>query len=136
MGIRFFIYGLFGWGMEVAFTGLGSAMRGNLRLEGHTYLWMFPIYGLAVFLEPLHHAMRPWPWYVRGLAWVLVIWVLEYATGAAIRALVGSSPWIYREGWQVDELIRLDMAPLWFIVGLFFERLHDRLEGFELTTGR
>lgn len=133
MGIRFFIYGLLGWGMEVAYTGLGSALRGSPRLEGHTYLWMFPIYGLAVFLEPLHNTMRPLHWYLRGLVWVLVIWVWEYATGGVIRSLVGTSPWVYREGWQVNGLIRLDMAPLWFVVGLLFERLHDRLADFELT---
>ncbi|KJS12983.1 MAG: membrane protein [Peptococcaceae bacterium BRH_c8a] len=133
MSIRFFIYGLLGWGLEVAYTGLGSAMQGSPRLEGHTYLWMFPIYGLAVFLEPLHNAMRPLHWYLRGLVWVLVIWVLEYATGAVIRSLVGTSPWVYREGWQVNGLIRLDMAPLWFVVGLLFERLHDWLTEFELT---
>lgn len=132
MGIRFFIYGLLGWGMEVLYTGLGSALRGNLRLEGHTYLWMFPIYGLAVFLEPLHNFIRPLNWYLRGLIWVLVIWILEYTTGSAIRWLAGTSPWIYRGGWQVGGLIRLDMAPLWFVVGLLFEQLHNRLIGLKL----
>lgn len=136
MGLRFVIYGLLGWNMEILYTGLGAALRGNPRLEGHTYLWMFPIYGLAVFLEPLHDAMRYLNWYLRGLIWVLVIWALEYATGGLIRTLVGTSPWIYRDGWQVDGLIRLDMAPLWFAVGLLYERLHDRLAAWDLTGSR
>jgi len=122
---RFAIYGLLGWNMEVLFTGIMSGLSGNPRLIAHTYLWMFPIYGLAVFLEPLHELMRPLHWYLRGLTWVLVIWAVELTTGGLIRWLVGTSPWIYRDGWQVANLIRLDMAPLWFMAGLLFERIHD-----------
>lgn len=136
MWTRFFIYGLLGWNLEILYTGLGSALRGSPRLEGHTYLWMLPIYGLAVFLEPLHDSIRHLHWYLRGLVWVLVIWALEYATGSLVRALVGTSPWVYRDGWQVHGLIRLDMAPAWFAVGLLFERLHDRLCTLELPAGR
>ncbi len=128
MLIRFIIYGLLGWNMEIVYTGFGSALRGDMRLEAQTYLWMFPIYGLAVLLERLHDAMRPLHWYLRGLVWVLVIWTVEYTTGWTIRSIVGTSPWIYREGWQVNGLIRLDMAPLWFMAGLLFEKLHDWLK--------
>ncbi|MCG8402633.1 MAG: hypothetical protein MJA84_13750 [Firmicutes bacterium] len=122
--------------MEVFYTGLGSALRGDPRLEAHTYLWMFPIYGLAVFLEPLHDSMRHLHWYLRGLIWVLVIWMLEYSTGGLIRAIVGSSPWHYHDGWQIGGLIKLDMAPLWFMVGLLYEKLHDRLAAWDLTGAR
>ncbi|TYO93884.1 putative ABC transporter permease [Desulfallas thermosapovorans] len=129
MWTRFVIYGLLGWNMEIIFTGFMSGLNGNVRLTAHTYLWMLPIYGLAVFLEPLHNAMRPLHWYLRGMIWVLVIWTVELATGGLIRAIVGTSPWIYKDGWQVAGLIRLDMAPLWFMVGLIFEHIHDRLAG-------
>lgn len=125
---RFIIYGLLGWNMEVFWTGLVAGINGNPRLVAHTYLWMFPIYGLAVFLEQLHDRIRPLHWYLRGMIWVLVIWAVEMVTGGLIRFLVGTSPWIYREGWQVAGLIRLDMAPLWFVTGLLFEQIHDRLK--------
>ncbi|MBF7081799.1 hypothetical protein IT084_02245 [Desulfallas sp. Bu1-1] len=125
---RFIIYGLLGWNMEVFWTGLVSGLNGNPRLAAHTYLWMFPIYGLAVFLEQLHDYIRPLHWYLRGMIWALVIWAVELVTGGLIRFLVGTSPWIYREGWQIAGLIRLDMAPLWFIAGLLFEQIHDRLK--------
>ena len=58
---RFLIYGVSGWGLEIMWTGIGSLLRGDLMLSGFSYLWMFPIYGLARFLEPLHDQLRPGP---------------------------------------------------------------------------
>ncbi|KAF1086267.1 hypothetical protein SPSYN_01011 [Sporotomaculum syntrophicum] len=124
---KYVIYGLLGLNLEVLFTGFMSGLQGNPRLTAHTYLWMLPIYGLAVFLEPLHNRIRPLHWYLRGMIWVLVIWAVEFSTGSLIRTIIGTSPWIYREGWVIDGLIRLDMAPLWFCTGLLFEQIHDRL---------
>jgi uncharacterized membrane protein len=126
---RFMIYGLLGWGLEIFWTGLGSALGGDPRLSAGTYLWMFPIYGLAIFMEPLHNLIRAWPWLIRGVVWILVIWAIEYVTGGTIRLLTGVSPWDYTgtTRWQIDGLIRLDMAPLWFITGFLFEKVHDFL---------
>ncbi len=129
MVYRFAIYGLIGWALEILWTGLGSAFKGDVRLSASTYLWMFPIYGLAVFLEQLHDRIRAWPWPARGVLWVLAIWTIEYVTGGTIRLLTGASPWNYAgtTRWQLDGLIRLDMAPLWFGTGFLFERVHDFL---------
>ena len=62
----FFICGLTGWCMEILFTSLGGLLRGDLLLNGHTSIWMFPIYGRApaplacasarLFLRCRHHA--------------------------------------------------------------------------------
>ena len=49
----FFICGLTGWCMEILFTSLGGLLRGDLLLNGHTSIWMFPIYGLAAVIGPL-----------------------------------------------------------------------------------
>ncbi|MTI84864.1 MAG: hypothetical protein FH756_13440 [Firmicutes bacterium] len=132
MKLKFLIYGLLGWGLEVLWTGLGSGLRGDPRLQATTYLWMFPIYGLAIFLESLHDIVRFYPWYVRGVIWVIVIWVIEFSTGGLIRVLTGSSPWNYagKTSWHLLGLIRFDMAPVWFVTGLFFERLHDYMDRF------
>jgi len=128
MKYRFITYGLIGLGLEVFWTGAASAVSGNVRLAASTYLWMFPIYGLAVFMEPVHDRIRNWPWLLRGLIWVLAIWFIEYATGGLIRLVTGSSPWDYTGSrWAINGLIRLDMAPLWFITGLGFEWVHDFL---------
>lgn len=130
MKLKFLVYGLLGWGLEILWTGLGAGLRGDPRLQATTYLWMFPIYGLAIFLERLHDAVRHYPWYVRGIMWVLVIWAIEYASGGLIRALTGYSPWNYagKTPWHISGLVRLDMAPAWFVAGLFFERVHDYLD--------
>ncbi|GAB6158740.1 membrane protein [Desulfotomaculum varum] len=127
---RFLIYGMLGWSMEVLWTGFLSALAGDWRLTSTTYLWMFPIYGLAVLLEPVHHSIRSLPWWLRGCIWVAAIWLIEAGSGFVIKTITGKIPWDYtgQSPWQIAGLIRLDMAPLWFIVGFLFERLHDFLE--------
>ncbi|WP_003542417.1 putative ABC transporter permease [Desulfotomaculum nigrificans] len=126
---RLFIYGMVGWGLEVLWTGFLSALAGDWRLTSTTYLWMFPIYGMAVLLEDFHDGIRRWPWWARGTFWVVAIWFIEMSSGMLIKALTGTIPWDYTGStpWQVGWFIRLDMAPLWFVVGLLFERLHDFL---------
>ncbi len=119
---------MIGWCLEIIWTGLGSLLVGDPRLTARTYLWMFPIYGLAVFFEPVHDLIRPWPVLVRGLSWTLIFFVVEYLTGWMLRAVVGASPWDYSgAALQLHGLIRLDYAPVWFILGLLYEKLHDWL---------
>lgn len=129
MKLRFLVYGLLGWTMEVFWTGLGSLVKGNLTLQGVSYLWMFPIYGLAVLLEPLHDRIRDAAWYLRGSIWTVMIFAIEAFTGYLIKLLTGTIPWDYSDSsrYAVAGLIRLDYAPVWFVVGLIFERLHDFL---------
>jgi hypothetical protein len=130
---RFFWYGVAGIMLEIGWTGLGSILRQDWRLTGVTYLWMFPIYGSAVWLEPLHEGIRGLPWWVRGVIWVGVIWVVEGLTGSLLREVTGVIPWDYSGStrWTIEGLIRLDYAPAWFGVGLLFERLHDWLTAVE-----
>ena len=55
MPIRFVLYGLLGWAIEIVWTALGSTVGGaqrSWRLAGTTYLWMFPIYGLLATASP------------------------------------------------------------------------------------
>ena len=118
-----------GVGLEVAFTGLaGLRTSRDGRLTGHSYLWMFPIYGAAY---PLFHLswplLRSQAWPVRGVLYVVAFFAVEYASGWAVRRLVGRCPWEdgYRAArWGVQGLVRLDYAPAWFVVALLFERLY------------
>jgi hypothetical protein len=56
---------------------------------------------------------------------VPAIFGIEAATGALLRRLIGSCPWDYTgRRAHVRGLVRLDYAPLWYLVGLAFERLH------------
>ena len=127
--IRFVIYGCVGLFMETVWTGFSSVLKGDINLRCQTYLWMFPINGMGVFLEPLHELIRGYLWIYRGFIWAAVIFLIEYITGYILRLTIGNCPWDYNSGGEIlvsiKGLIRLDYLPVWFSVGLIFERIHD-----------
>jgi uncharacterized membrane protein len=133
MWIRFILYGLGGWCAEIVFTATRDRVRGRVsdwKLKGTTYLWMLPIYGSIVFLyEPVHDAIRQWPWPLRGLVYMVGFFAIEYLAGWLLKRLTGSCPWDYSQWsrWSVNGYIRLDYAPIWFFVGLGLEPVHDFL---------
>ncbi|MDX9872987.1 MAG: hypothetical protein RBT41_11305, partial [Clostridia bacterium] len=111
-----------------------SLLQGNWNLPGATYLWMFPIYGLAVFLEPLHDRLSGAYWFIRGFIYLALIFATEYVTGWLLSQALGSCPWdySYTTPYHMDGYIRMDYAPVWFIVGLLFERIHRFLDRIRL----
>ncbi len=128
--IRFLLYGIFGWCVEIVWTAgyaligaLASGRRPDARLEGRTYLWMLLIYGGGGLLfEVAHAALLPFPWFVRGVFYMLGCFIVEYITGWLLKALTGTIPWDYSDRrWHVHGLIRLDYAPAWFGFGLLLE---------------
>jgi len=133
MWLRFVLYGLGGWCGEVIWTSIRDRVRGRVddwKLKGTTYLWMFPIYGsIALLYEPAHDAIRLWAWPLRGLGYMLGFFAIEYLTGWLLKRLTGSCPWDYSR-WSptsINGFIRLDYAPIWFLVGLGLESIHDFL---------
>jgi uncharacterized membrane protein len=126
---RYLIYGLSGWFLEILYTGLGSLfIHGDIKLRGQTYLWMFLIYGLAIFIEPIHNKFRMLPVIMRGVIYVFVIFSIEYATGYILKSIIGVCPWNYAGNkYSINGIIELDFAPIWFVAGLFFEKLHNLL---------
>ncbi len=115
--------GLTGWCMEILFTAADSLRRRDMTLTGNTSLWMFPIYGSAAILSPIMHLLRKKPVWLRGLAYMGLIFSGEYLTGTLLRRHK-FCPWDYgRSRWNVGRVIRLDFAPYWFGAGLLFERL-------------
>ena len=78
----FFICGLTGWCMEILFTSLGGLLRGDLLLNGHTSIWMFPIYGLAAVIGPLSVRLRHWPVLLRGCFYGAGIMLVEFISGS------------------------------------------------------
>jgi hypothetical protein len=130
---RFAIYGFIGWGTEIAWTGLGSLISGDLRLPGHTNIWMFLIYGCAVFLEPVNDIIADWNWFFRGILWLVIIWGMEYSSGLLLYLLLGVHPWLYTDGMAVDGLVTLAYAPAWFGAGLMFERIHRALDAWRVA---
>lgn len=121
---RFVIYGMIGLCMEIFWTGLGSLINGNLRLIGQSNIWMFFIYGMAVFLEPIHILLNDWPVLLRGGVYTLLIFITEYFTGWLLQLCIGICPWFYVDSFNINGLITLSYIPIWFIVGLSFEKLH------------
>lgn len=124
---RFLVYGFLGLTLEVIYTGLASLFQGDWSMHGFTFLVMFPIYGLAIFLEPIHDKIKPQPWWLRGLIYLALIWGIEYLSGWILSLILGSCPWIYDDPLNIHGWITLRMAPEWFLAGLGFEIIHESL---------
>lgn len=136
MNLNFIFYGLLGWNMEIIWTGIWTLADGKFDLVGHTSLWMFIIYGFAgAAFETVHEKIREKRWYERGLIWMYLIFICEFVSGFLF-SLVGIYPWHYEGLFNVLGFIRLDYAPLWFAVGLIFEKVHTVLENTELLNNR
>jgi hypothetical protein len=125
-------YGLLGWAAEVGFSGVRDVTdprTRSWRLEGHSYLWMLPIYGLLAFLfEPLHDRLRARPLWVRAAAYAAGFSAVECATGMSLRRAVGVVPWDYtgHGRWVLPGgATRLDYAPVFAAAGLVLEHVHD-----------
>lgn len=125
---RFLFYGALGWLMEVSWTGIGSVFKGDIRLYSQTSIWMFPIYALAIFLEPLHYKLFRCPVMLRGGIYTVLIFATEYLTGTLLRLLLGVCPWKYTDIMNINGIITLKYIPLWFLLGIFYEIIHERLD--------
>lgn len=126
---KFLFYGFCGICMEVLWTGLGALYNGDLKLSAFTYVWMIPIYGFAMFLEVVHNSIKNMPFFIRGGVYAILILTVEYFSGMLLKILIGDCPWNYSNSvFSVNGLIRLDYFPVWFVVGLAFERIHHLLE--------
>ncbi len=135
-------YGLLGTVTEVVFTALEGTLRPSTRsarLQGHTYLWMPPIYGLcAVLYEPLHDRLRTVPAPQRAAAYAAGIIGVEYLSGRLIQRVAGVIPWDYtgRSRLQLHGATRFDYAPLWAAAGLALEPVDDALRSLQLRFER
>jgi hypothetical protein len=128
------LYGAIGLLIEVIFTGLWSVASRNWKASGHTYLWMWPVYGLtALVLEAVSEAL-PWPFYLKALVYLPVIYGAEALSGATIKLVTtqlqrwlgghggGVILWDYGSSrWTPFGLINFKYAPAWFFVGLVFD---------------
>jgi hypothetical protein len=91
---------------------------------------MVGLYGLALPLfEPLHDRLRGRPAWQRATVYAAGVIGVEALSGWAWRRRTGRVPWEYRSGLAVDGVTRLDYAPLWALLGLAAECVHDGLVG-------
>lgn len=128
--MAFGVYGCVGITTEVFFTalypffstGYSSELTG---LKGHSYVWMFLIYGSASILFPAgYRILENRNVMLRAIAYGLAILGVELISGALLRAILGTCPWEYHEGWHFNGLIRYDYLPLWMVFGLGLEGIH------------
>lgn len=120
---NFFKCGAFGCCLEILWTSFHSFRRREFKLIGQSSAWMFPIYGMAAFIRPLSVLLGSLDVVSRGLIYMGGIFSMEYATGSLLKKR-GVCPWDY-SGAKLNYhgLIRLDYAPLWFLTGLFYEKI-------------
>lgn len=116
--------GLMGWGIECLWTGCGSLCAGkDLRMQCETSMWMFPIYGMASMMTPLCQLMKGRNVFLRGSVYTACIFLTEYGTGTLLKKK-DCCPWDYSKcRANYKGIVRFDYAPLWFLVGLLYEKV-------------
>ena len=120
---KFILCGLVGWCLEIFWTGLKSFQRRQMKLEGRSSIWMFPIYGMAAFLAPVSRWIHNKNMWLRGMIYAGAIFLTEFITGSLLKRR-DMCPWDYsRARWNIGGVIRLDYAPVWFLTGLLYERI-------------
>lgn len=135
----FCAFGCVGITTEIFFTAIVDlldmiqANNYNLKLQGKSYIWMFPIYGLGGIFFPLlmpyfekFHAL------IRASIYALGILTVEFITGWLLEVFTGSCPWEYQTGLHIMGFIRLDYFPLWAGFGFMTETLVKFLSRFEV----
>lgn len=136
-GRNFIVCGLTGWCIEIFFTAITSKdFKGkhNKKLEGHSSIWMFPIYGIASVIGEIYPRIAKWPKLLRAFLYGLCFFIVEFMSGKFLTRL-GVCPWCY-DGcrYSVEGVIRLDFLPLWMVVGMLYEHiLRKGLQGPFLT---
>ena len=116
----FILSGLIGFITEVIFTGMISLIKKDLKLTAITYLWMFPIYGIAglgLYNISLFFSFTWWMYIV-----VMIYgFTIEYISGYLLTNFIGFCPWDYTGSkWSIHGLIRLDYAPFWLLLGVIY----------------
>jgi len=132
MNQRLFLFvamGCVGITTEIFFTAITAQVAAfpeidNWRLTGHSYIWMFPIYGLAglafpLILPKIHYLYFP----IRMWIYALGIFVVEFIAGWLLDVFTGQCPWEYTSGWHIMGYIKLDYAPFWMLFGGLVERI-------------
>ena len=115
--------GATGLGIEVVWTGLCNMLNHDKTLSCRTSLIMFPIYGMAFLIRPLHSIIGKHNSLLRGSLYTMMIFTAEYLSGELLKKH-DMCPWDYSENkYNINGVIRLDYAPAWFSVGLLYEKM-------------
>ena len=106
----------------VQLTDMVRAGDVNLRLMGFSYIWMFPIYGLAgIAFPPILKRIEHINILLRMCVYAIGILIVEFFTGWFLDFATGQCPWEYKTGWHIFGYIRIDYFPLWAMFGMMVE---------------
>ena len=123
----FLLLGCIGVTTEIFFTAVNiniASEETNWALEGHSYIWMFPIYGSASLLFTiLMRMVKNYHLALRLIAYGIGILLVEFIAGAILDLITGSCPWEYKTGLHLMGYIRFDYFPLWALFGYGLERI-------------
>ena len=87
---------------------------------------MFPIYGMAAFIEPISRKLKSQNAFVRGGVYSFLIITFELLSGELLKKFK-ACPWDYSDRrFNLDGVIRFDYLPVWFVVGLLYEKMLNR----------
>jgi len=128
----FIAFGCLGITTEIFFTAFSDVVKSiqkrkkiDYSLTGHSYAWMFGIYGLvAIFLPTGYELFAGLPLLLRLLVYALCIFVVEFITGWILELTTGKCPWHYDTEWAVKGYIRLDYLPFWMVFGFIIESVY------------
>jgi hypothetical protein len=121
--------------VEVAYTGLKDWRSGSF--QGFTQLWVYPAAGFGgVYLfEQLHDKIRKEPTWFRACVYAMGFLMMEGFLGGLTLSTVGHCPWEYNihSLAVLKNTVNLAYTPLWGIVGLLGEKVHDFFISFNMV---
>ncbi len=87
---------------------------------------MFPIYGLAAFIPSFSNLLKNRCIITRGVIYTFLIFTTEFCSGNLLKRY-DACPWDYSKAkLNYKGVVRLDYAPLWFCLGLIYEKLDNK----------
>ena len=110
---RFIVYSMLGIYLEILWTGMRAAISGEYTMTGG-----------IVCMEPVFRQLKDFGIAAKGIIYSLLIFAAEYFSGLLLLKY-NICPWDYSYAfYNVRGVIRFDYMPVWFVVGLMYERLY------------
>ena len=123
----FVLFGILGIASEIFCTAFENIRKKKDRcLKGTSSVWMFFIYGFVYFIILFVTTyFSEFNILLRGLIYMILFYSLEFCSGLILKKCK-AVPWDYsnRTKYHLKGIIRLELAPIWFIGGLLAEAVY------------